>query len=108
MEPNTPNPVTLSTEDVRGVARLAKLDPSPDEIERYRHDLAAVLGYMSRLDPAALSAAEPLVHVGASVNRLDADVVGPMLPRAVVLGLAPETDGAFIKVPKVLGGQESA
>lgn len=108
MEPNPTNPITLSAEDVRVVAQLAKLDPTTDEIERYRHDLAAVLGYVSRLDPAALSGVEPLVHVGASVNRLDADVVGPMLPRSVVLGLAPETDGAFIKVPKVLGTGESA
>jgi len=96
--------MTLSAEDVRAVARLAMLNPTDDEVNAYRRDLAAVLGYMSRLDPAALSGVEPLVHVGATVNRLDADTVGPMLPRDAVLGIAPETDGPFIKVPKVLGG----
>lgn len=98
-------PQPLTSEQVRKIARLAKLDPTPEEIERYRSDLTAVLSYMAKLDPVELAGSEPLVHVGGTVNRLDEDVPGPTLPQEAVLGLAPERNGPFIKVPKVLGGE---
>lgn len=93
----------LSIDQVRHVARLAALAISPDEAERARIDLSAVLGYMERLAQVDVEGVEPLVHVGSPVNRLDADVPGPTLPLDVVMSLAPASSPPYIKVPKVLG-----
>ena len=96
-------PSRLSIEQVRHVARLAALALTPDEAERARIDLSAVLGYMERLAQVDVEGVEPLVHVGSPVNRLDPDIPGPTLTIDVVMSLAPASSPPFIKVPKVLG-----
>lgn len=101
----------LSSEDVRKVAALARLSPTEEQVERYRADLAAVLGYIERLRGLDLAGVEPLAHVGEEVNRLDVDEPGPVLPEGVLQKIAPQTwtggtglqTGVFIRVPKVLG-----
>ncbi|MCC6660667.1 MAG: Asp-tRNA(Asn)/Glu-tRNA(Gln) amidotransferase subunit GatC [Phycisphaerales bacterium] len=104
--------MALSADEVRRVAALARLALTQEQVERYRADLAAVLGYMERLRGLDLAGALPLAHVGEEVNRLDADEPGPVLPDGVLQKMAPATwaggtglqTGVFIKVPKVLGG----
>ncbi|HZW11249.1 MAG TPA: Asp-tRNA(Asn)/Glu-tRNA(Gln) amidotransferase subunit GatC [Phycisphaerales bacterium] len=97
------HPPQLTPADVRKVASLSRLAIPDDQIERYRAELAAVLGYVERLRELDLSGIEPLTHVGDEDNRLDDDVPGPTLPNAVAMGLAPEPHAPFYGVPKVLG-----
>lgn len=92
----------LSADEVRKVARLSRLALSDEQVEQFRTQLSAVLGYVERLDQADLSGVEPLVHVGEAVNRLDEDVPGPTLPFETLQKMAPETWERFIRVPKVL------
>jgi aspartyl-tRNA(Asn)/glutamyl-tRNA(Gln) amidotransferase subunit C len=92
----------LSADEVRKVARLSRLSLSDEQIERYRSQLSAVLGYADRLRQADLTGVEPMAHVGDSVNRLDDDLPGPTLPNEALMKMAPETMEPFIKVPKVL------
>lgn len=92
----------LSADEVRKVARLSRLALTDAQVEQYRTQLSAVLGYVERLSAADLAGVEPLVHVGEAVNRLDDDVPGPTLPIERLLSMAPDTWERFIRVPRVL------
>ena len=93
----------LSADDVRKVARLARLRLEEAEVEDERTRLAAVLGYVERLQSLDLDGVEPLAHVGEQTNRLDPDEVGGHLPNQTLMDMAPQTDPPFVRVPKVLG-----
>jgi len=94
--------MALSADDVRKVARLARLDLPPERVEAMRSQLDAVLGYVARLRELDLAGVEPLTNVADAVNRLDADEPGPTLPNETLMAMAPESSPPFIKVPKVL------
>ena len=95
--------MSLSPDDVRKVARLSRLAIPEDQVESYRAQLQAVLGYVERLREVNVEGIEPLTHVADSVNRLDEDIPGPTLPNEVLMKMAPETVPPFVKVPKVIG-----
>ena len=97
----------VSVEDVERVAELAHLELAADEMPRMVHDLNAILDYMADLNELETSGVAPLAQVselegagGASSLRDDSLV--PSLPRTAVMPQAPETDGVFFKVPKVI------
>lgn len=93
----------LSAEDVRRVARLARLAVDESRIEGYRAELSAVLGYVERIRSLNLEGVEPLAHVGAGENRLDVDSPRETLAGEALMRMAPGTMPPYIKVPKVLG-----
>lgn len=101
-------PESLSSDDVRKVAKLARLALPDDKVEPYRLQLSAVLGYIDRLRQLKLDSVEPMAHVGDTTNRLDADTPGRTLPNAALLALAPDKMEPFIKVPKVIDDGSSA
>ena len=55
-----------------------------------------------------LGGVEPMAHALPLHNVLRDDVVEPSLPLEQVLRNAPEADGPFFKVPKVIGGDEDS
>jgi aspartyl-tRNA(Asn)/glutamyl-tRNA(Gln) amidotransferase subunit C len=93
----------ISTEHVRKIARLARIELSPSEADAARATLATVLGYMDRIRALDLAGVEPLTHASAAGNRLDADEPGPTLLPDVIRAMAPASDGPFVVVPKVVG-----
>ena len=96
----------VSTEDVERVAELAHLKLTPDETTGMQRDLNAILDYIAELneldtkDVVPLAQPSELADAGPSEPRRDARV--PSLPRDLVMAEAPETNGAFFKVPKVI------
>jgi aspartyl-tRNA(Asn)/glutamyl-tRNA(Gln) amidotransferase subunit C len=102
--------MSVSLEDVRHVAELANLELTADELPRMAHDLNAVLGYIAQMSELDTSAVEPMAQVGQmlglapakSGETLRPDAVKPSVDRAAVMAAAPETDGRFFKVPKVI------
>jgi aspartyl-tRNA(Asn)/glutamyl-tRNA(Gln) amidotransferase subunit C len=100
----------VTIEDVRRVAELANLELTAEEEPRMQRDLNAILGHIAQLNelntagvPAMAQVAEMLGSVADSAgNSLRADLVRPSLDRAVVMAAAPESDGRFFKVPKVI------
>lgn len=102
------SPAPLSAEQVRKVARLARLGLSDEQVERYRTQLAAVLAYVERLRDLDLTGIEPLANPVEETNRLRNDEPGPVLPRQTFLDVAPRTEGPFVAVPKIIGGGEGA
>ncbi|MEM7622006.1 MAG: Asp-tRNA(Asn)/Glu-tRNA(Gln) amidotransferase subunit GatC, partial [Planctomycetota bacterium] len=102
------DPPCLSGDEVRALAALSRLSPSPEQVDRLCRDLGAVLGYAECLARAPLEDVEPMARPVDEVNKLDEDVPGPTLDRSVLGGMAPDFDGAFIGVPKVIDGGPSS
>jgi aspartyl-tRNA(Asn)/glutamyl-tRNA(Gln) amidotransferase subunit C len=100
----------VSLEAVRHVADLANLELTAEELPRMAHDLNAVLGYIAQLSELDTSQVEPMAQVGealgltpaASGETLRRDAIKPSVDRAAVMAVAPESDGRFFKVPKVI------
>ena len=97
----------VTVEEVERVAELAHLELTPEESAGMLHDLNAILDYVAELNQIDTSGVTPLAQVselqpGAGAGILRADVPEPSLDRAAVMPQAPETDGVFFKVPKVI------
>jgi aspartyl-tRNA(Asn)/glutamyl-tRNA(Gln) amidotransferase subunit C len=100
----------VSLEDVRRVAELANLELTPAEEPRMRRDLNSILEYIMQLNELDTSGVEPMSQVseilgGVLPDRgesLRMDIVQPSIDRGKVMAAAPETDGRFFKVPKVI------
>lgn len=100
----------VSVQDVERVAELARLELAPEETAGMRRDLNAILDYAAALNAIDTGGVEPLAQVSelqgaAGAGALRGDVLVPSLDRATVMREAPETDGAFFKVPKVIERQ---
>jgi len=100
----------VSADDVRRVAELANLELTADEEPRMRRDLSAILKYVEQLNELATSGVPPMAQVGEALNTdaataesaLRIDHVRSSVDRAAVMAAAPETNGRFFKVPKVI------
>jgi aspartyl-tRNA(Asn)/glutamyl-tRNA(Gln) amidotransferase subunit C len=95
----------ISRDNVAHVARLARLDLSPDELTLYTHQLATMLEHFADIDTLDLAAVVPMTQPYPLVNVFRDDVVGPTLDRAEVLGQAPAAVDNRFSVPPILGGE---
>ena len=94
--------MAIDRKTVEHVARLARLQLTDPELDRYEKQLGAILDYIAKLEKLDVSGAEPLVHPAESSNVFREDVPRPSLPRTDVLKNAPEKTGDFFIVPKVV------
>jgi aspartyl-tRNA(Asn)/glutamyl-tRNA(Gln) amidotransferase subunit C len=101
---------TVSIEDVRRVAELSNLELTASEEPRMQRDLNAVIGYIAQLSELDTSSVPAMAQVSeilggqleASAAALRDDAVRPSVDRAEVMAAAPESNGAFFKVPRVI------
>jgi aspartyl-tRNA(Asn)/glutamyl-tRNA(Gln) amidotransferase subunit C len=93
--------VSLSIEDVRKVAVLARLRLSDEETERMQQQLSSILDYMALLQEVDVSDVPPTAQVTDVVNVLRLDEVRPSLPVDEALGGAPAREGDYFKVKPV-------
>jgi aspartyl-tRNA(Asn)/glutamyl-tRNA(Gln) amidotransferase subunit C len=98
--------MSLTREDVRHVASLARLGLSDEELDRLQGQLSSILGHIEVLNQLDTDAIPPTAQVIALENVFRADEVGESLPQETVVTLAPEHRAGFIEVPAVLGGGE--
>ena len=97
----------VSVEDVVRVAELAHLELAADETPRMLADLNAILDYVAELNELDTQGVAPLAQVSELLEEggrpvVRADELAPSLDRALVMSQAPESDGSFFKVPKVI------
>ena len=106
IETKTKMSAKVTVEDVERVAELAHLKLAPDEVAPMLRDLNAILDYVAELNELDTSKVLPLGQVNElasdAVPALRADQLVASLDRAAVMAQAPETDGVFFKVPKVI------
>lgn len=92
----------ISPEEVAKVARLARLDLTPEKIDQYAGQLDGILGYMDKLSELDTSSVEPMYTPVDQVSVMRDDVVRKDFTREEILKNAPETDGAFFIVPRIV------
>ncbi len=95
--------MSLTRADVEKVALLARLQLSPDELDRMTEQLSVIVGYVDQLAELDTLETEPMAHAVELKNVFRADEMRPSLDRAAALANAPHQDGEFYLVPAVLG-----
>jgi len=89
--------------DVPYVAKLARLALTPAEIERFGAQLGALLEHVETLQKLPIEDVAATAQVIPSVNVMRDDVAQPSLPREIVLDAAPQRQGSYFRVPRILG-----
>jgi len=106
----------ITDQDAAYVASLANLELTEDERQGLLRDLNSILEYIDRLNKLDTSNVEPMAQVSdryavdsnkperfAQASREDAvEGLRKSLPQEVALENAPDTDGTFFRVPKVI------
>ncbi|HVL81223.1 MAG TPA: Asp-tRNA(Asn)/Glu-tRNA(Gln) amidotransferase subunit GatC [Actinomycetota bacterium] len=94
--------MAISREEVEHVARLARLELTEEEKELFGEQLSVVLERAQRIQSLPLDDVPPTQHPVELSNVLRPDVVVPPPPPDRILENAPETEGPFFKVPRIL------
>ena len=106
--------MSVSEQDVERVAELANLELRTGEKAAMVRDLNSVLDYFAQLNELDTASVPPMTQVAnqlteggepiaiTAAQHLRADEIAPSLNRERVLESAPDTDGVFFKVPKVI------
>ena len=104
----------VTEKDVAYVADLANLELTDQERRRMLKDLNSILDYIDRLNELDTSDVPPMAQISARLGQPDGkpsdgnapawrdDMLAPCLPHADAMKNAPQTDGDFFKVPRVI------
>jgi aspartyl-tRNA(Asn)/glutamyl-tRNA(Gln) amidotransferase subunit C len=98
----------IDVEQVRKVAKLARLELTEAEVEEFTGQLSAILDYMEKMNELDTKNVEPLAHCLPISNVFREDVVKESLGTEKALANAPQRDGDFFKVPKILDDTSAA
>lgn len=94
--------MSITAKDVQHVARLARLNLTPEEESMFTEQLNAILQYAEKLNELDTKGVEPTTHVLPLNNVMRADEVRDSLPIEKVLLNAPDEEDGQFKVPAVL------
>lgn len=94
--------MTLTTEDVIKIAKLARLGIEEQDLPAYTHDLADILALMQQMGQTNTDGIEPMAHPMDQVQRLREDAVTEMDNRDNFQAIAPLVENGLYLVPKVI------
>ena len=92
----------ITAKDVRKVAQLARLDLPDDQIATYTEQLEKILAYVAQLEEIDTTNVKPTTRAVEVVNVTRTDEVSATTVREELLNLAPQREGDFFRVPKIL------
>ena len=92
----------ITRAEVEHVARLARLELTEDEQAQMTARLDAILDYMEKLNGLDTDGVEPTTTVIPMGSALREDEVRPSLDREEALANAPDREGAFFRVPRII------
>ena len=92
----------ITADDVRKVATLARLDLPEEKIATYTGQLERILDYVAQLESVDTEGVPPTTRAVEVVNVTRDDVVTPTDVREQLLNEAPQREGDFFRVPKIL------
>ena len=92
----------ISADDVRKVAKLARLNLPEDKIATYTEQLESILGYVSQLEQVDTTGVPETTRAVEVTNVTRQDGVNPTPVREDILNQAPQREGDFFRVPKIL------
>jgi aspartyl-tRNA(Asn)/glutamyl-tRNA(Gln) amidotransferase subunit C len=94
--------MSLTLDDVRRIARLARLDVSVAELDTTRDQLNGILAFIEQLQSVDTAGIEPMAHAVDVVQRLRPDAATEADRREAFQAVAPETEAGLYLVPKVI------
>ena len=95
----------ISADDVRKVAQLARLDLPNEKVETYTEQLESILDYVGQLQSIDTKDVPPTTRAVEVVNVTRPDAIDPTAVREDILNQAPNREGDFYRVPKILAGR---
>ncbi len=98
--------MSLTLDEVRKVAKLARLELPEADLIRMQSQLSAILDYVAQLNELATDGVEPLAHPLPIQNVFRPDEPVPSLPVDAALQNAPKRSGNYFSVPAVFDTDE--
>ncbi|MBW4562178.1 MAG: Asp-tRNA(Asn)/Glu-tRNA(Gln) amidotransferase subunit GatC [Mojavia pulchra JT2-VF2] len=95
----------IDREQVHKVALLARLELTPEEEEQFTTQLGSILDYVQQLSELDVSDVPPTTRAIDVSNVTREDELQPYPDREAILNGAPEQEGDFFKVPKILNAE---
>jgi len=94
--------MSLSIEDVKNIANLARIELTEGDAEATRDKLNSIFGLIEQMQAVDTGAVEPMSHPQDVAQRLRDDVVTESDHREDFQSIAPQTDGGLYLVPRVV------
>jgi aspartyl-tRNA(Asn)/glutamyl-tRNA(Gln) amidotransferase subunit C len=94
--------VSLTTDDVKKIAHLARLGIDESDIESYARDLSGMLDLMTQMSELNTDGVIPMAHPMDQVQRLRPDIVTEQDNREQFQAIAPQVEAGLYLVPKVI------
>ena len=92
----------ITPNDVKKVAKLARLDLSENDLEKYSSQLEKILNYIDELEKIDTTNIKPTTRAVEVINNTRQDITEKTNVREELLDLAPNREGDFFRVPKIL------
>ena len=96
----------IDREQVNKVAHLARLDITSDEAQQFTTQLNSILDYFEQLQELNTDDVEPTTRAIETSNITRADKLEPFPNKQDLLKSAPEQDGDYFRVPKIMSSDE--
>lgn len=93
---------SLSAEDVKKIANLARLAIDENDVEAYSRQLTNILEFVEQMNAVDTSGVSPMAHPQDQTQRLREDKVIEQDQRENFQALAPKTEAGLYLVPKVI------
>ena len=94
--------MSLSSDDVKKVANLARLAMDAAEVEAAHAQLSSIFGLIAEMQAVDTDGIEPMSHAQELAQRLRADRVNETDQRALFQSIAPQTEAGLYLVPQVI------
>lgn len=94
--------VSLTADDVKKIAHLARLGIDDKDVEAYARDLSGMLDLMTQMSELNTEGVQPMAHPLDQVQRLRPDVVTEHDQREQFQAIAPQVEAGLYLVPKVI------
>ena len=91
---------------IRHIGRLSRIELTDEQVAAFGRQLADIVAYFDKLQELDTDGVEPLAHALPVQNVFAEDAAGESLPPEQALANAPQRDGHFYKVPKVIGDSQ--
>jgi len=92
----------IDSEQVRKVANLARLELTVDEEAQFTTQLGSILDYIEQLNQLDVTNVAPTTRAIDVSNVTREDILQPYPDREAILNSAPQQEGDFFRVPKIL------
>jgi aspartyl-tRNA(Asn)/glutamyl-tRNA(Gln) amidotransferase subunit C len=96
----------ITADLVRHIGRLSRIELTDQQVQTFGRQLAGILEYFDKLQELDTSQVQPMAHAVEIQNVLADDEPRPSLSAQQALANAPQRDGDFFRVPKVIGDSQ--